>query len=180
MSKASEKIDLKNVFGAAVTITVALEIIALLMILGSIVPHVIAASGILVGITFDIELFLALLAISVGLMIIIVFAAFFIKLDQRLQDKLLTPEFRKLTRVASEAKALLFLFALSTILFGSAVFYGYYLVWKYAILNVVSGYLFLEVIFIAIPILILSVLAQIMIALVGRFAVRAEKLAKKR
>jgi hypothetical protein len=179
MSKISEKIDLKHVFAAAVTITVALEIIGLLIILGAIVPHLVASSGILLGLTFEIELFLALVAISVGLLIIIVFAAFFIKLDQKLQDKLLTPKFRKLSRVASEAKALLFLFGLAVILFGSAVFYGYYLLWKYVIANAVAGALFLEVIFIAIPIILLSVITQIVIALVGRFAVRAEKITAK-
>jgi MFS family permease len=176
MSKIAEKIDLKHVLAAAVTITVALEILGLLMILGAIVPHFIASSGLLTGITFDIELFLALIAISIGLLIIIVFAAFFIELDRKLQDKILTPQFRKMSRVASEAKALLFIFGLAVILFGSAVFYGYYLVWKYVIASYVVGALFLEVIFIAIPIILLSIITQLVLALVGRFAVRAEKL----
>lgn len=179
MSKPSTKIDLKEVFGAAVTLTFALEIISILIIIGSIVPHVISVTGILAGITFDILLFLAFIAGGIALMIIIVFASAFIRGDRKLQDKILTAQFRHLSKVASEAKALLFMFGIAVLLFCFAGFYGYYLLWKYVFSSFIDGQAFLLAIFLAIGMIIVSLLAQIVLAAIGRFAVRAEKLTRR-
>ena len=149
------------------------------MIIGSLVTFVIANSGILQILSIDVQLLLLLIASGIAFLVIIVFAGVFIRGNNALQQKILTSRIFSLSRVTYEAKALLFLFGMSLVLFLTAGVYGYYLLWSSIIGAYVGGYLSLTVMFIAIGIFFVSFLAQIIIALVGRFASRTEKVGKR-
>lgn len=177
MSKStrSEEPLVKRVFGFAVTATFAAELAALLLIIGSLASFLVSNSGLLQAISIDIQLFLLLIATGIAFLILIVFAGLFIKWDDKLKEKILTSRIEKLVKVTSEAKALLALFGLALIFLCSAGIYGYYLVWNYVARYYIGGYLSLTALFAAIGIILVSILAQLVIALVGRFASRAVK-----
>lgn len=117
-------------------------------------------------------MFLLLVATGIAFLILIVFAGLFIKWNDKLREKILTPRIDKLIRVTSEAKALLALFGLALIFLCSAGIYGYYLIWNYVLGAYLSGSLSLTVIFFGFGVILVSVLAQLVIAGVGRFASR--------
>jgi hypothetical protein len=158
--------------------TFGLELVSILMIIGSVVSLVISESGVLQAISFDVQLLLLLIASGFAFLIIIVFAGVFIRGNESLQEKILTSRIFTMSRVTYEAKALLFLFGMSLVLFCTAGIYGYYLLWSNVIDAYVSGHLSLIVVFVAIGVFFVSFLAQVVIALVGRFASRTEKLGK--
>lgn len=173
--KKREGPRLSRVFSFAVTATFALELLAILIIIGALVAFTVSNSGLLQVITIDIQILLLLVASGIGFLILIVFVGFFIRGNERLQEKILTSKIGNLTRATSEAKALLFLFGLSLIFLCSAGIYGYVLLWLYALGPAVGGFLSLTVLSLAVGIFLVSLLAQIVIALVGRFALRATK-----
>jgi hypothetical protein len=164
-----------RVFGFAVTWTFAAELAAILLIIGSLVSFLVSVSGLLTVITFDIQLFLLLIATGIAFLIIIVFVGILIRWDDKLKTKILTTRIEKLTRVTSEAKALLALFGLALVFLCSAGIYGYYLLWNYWVQYLVAGRLSLLTMFIAFGVILVSLLAQCVIALVGRFALRTVK-----
>ncbi len=174
MSKStrSEEPHVKRVFGFAVTATFGAELAAILLIIGSLASFLVSNSGLLQVISTDIQLFLLLIATGIAFLIIIVFAGLFIKWDDKLKEKILTSRIERLVRVTSEAKALLALFGLALIFLCSAGIYGYYLLWNYVARYYIGGYLSLTTLFVAIGIILVSILAQLVIALVGRFASR--------
>jgi MFS family permease len=174
-STRSEEPHVKRVFGFAVTATFAAELAALLLIIGSIASFVVSHSGLLQALSMDIQLFLLLIATGIAFLILILFAGLFIKWDDKLKDKILTARIERLTRVTSEAKALLGLFGLALIFLCSAGIYGYYLLWNYVLQYFVGGSLSLTVLFIGVGMVLVSILAQLVIALVGRFASRTVK-----
>nr|MDO8134810.1 hypothetical protein [Candidatus Njordarchaeum guaymaensis] len=169
----------KRVFGFAVTATFGLELISILVIIGSLVTFLISISGLLQILSFDVQLLLLLIASGVAFLIIIIFAGFFIRENEVIQDKILTPGIFYLSRVTYEARALLALFGISLILFCSAGVYGYYLLWSHVLGLYVGGYLSLTTLFVALGTFFVSLLAQIIIALVGRYALRLEKVGKR-
>jgi hypothetical protein len=152
--------------------TFAAELAAMLLIIGSLVSYVVSHSGLLQALSMDIQLFLLLIATGISFLILIVFAGLFIRWDDKLREKILTPRIDKLLRVTSEAKALLALFGLALIFLCSAGIYGYYLLWNYVIGFYLSGSLSLTAMFLGIGVILVSILAQCVIALVGRFASR--------
>jgi hypothetical protein len=155
--------------------TFAAELAAILLIIGSLVSYIVGHSGLLQALTMDIQLFLLLIATGISFLILIVFAGLFIRLDDTLRDKILTPRIDKLVRVTSEAKALLALFGLALIFLCSAGIFGYYLLWNYALGSYLGGSLSLTAMFVGVGVILVSLLAQCVIALVGRFASRAVK-----
>jgi len=174
----SEEPYVRRVFGFAVTVTFGLELVSTLMIVGSIVSFLVSESGVLQILSLEIQLLLLLVASGIAFLVIIVFAGFFIRENESLQEKILTPKIFSLSRVTYEAKALLFLFGMALVLFCTAGVYGYYLLWTNVVATYLGGRLSLTVIYIAIGILFVSFLAQIIIALVGRFASKTEKVGK--
>lgn len=177
-SDRSEEPYVRRVFGFAVTMTFGLELVSILMIIGSIVSFVVSESGVLQILSLDIQLLLLLIGSGIAFLVIIVFAGLFIRGNEALQEKILTSRIFSLSRVTYEAKALLFLFGMSLVFFCTAGVYGYYLLWTNVFGAYVGGHLSLTVIFIAIGIFFVSFLAQIIIALVGRFASKTEKVGK--
>jgi len=177
-SARSEEPYVKRVFGFAVTMTFGLELVALLMIVGAVASFAVSASGLLQSISFDVQLLLLLVASGIAFLVIIVFAGVFIRSNEALQRKILTSRIFSLSRVTYEAKALLFLFGMALVLFCTAGVYGYYLLWSNVIGAYLGGRLSLTVMFIAVGIFFVSFLAQIIIALVGRFASKTEKIGK--
>jgi len=169
----------KRVFGFAVTATFGLELISILIIIGSLVTFLISISGLLQVLSFDVQLLLLLIASGVAFLVIIIFAGFFIRENEVLQDKILTPGIFYLSRVTYEARALLALFGVSLVLFCSAGVYGYYLLWSHVLGFYVGGYISLTTLFVALGTFLVSLLAQIIIALVGRYALRLEKVGKR-
>jgi hypothetical protein len=177
-SERSKEPYVRRVFGFAVSMTFGLELVSILMIIGSLVTFAISSSGILHVLTFDIQFLLLLIASGITFLIIIVFAGVFIRGNDALQEKILTPRIFSLSRVTYEAKALLFLFGMALVFFCTAGVYGYYLLWESAVGPYLGGYLSLTVMFVAIGIFFISFLAQIIIALVGRFASKTEKVGR--
>jgi hypothetical protein len=167
------------VFSFAVTATFALELLSILIVIGALVAFAVSNSGLLQVITLDVQVLLLLIASGIAFLILIIFAGFFIRGNDKIQEKILTPRIAHLTRATSEAKALLALFGLSLIFLCSAGIYGYYLLWAYALGPAIGGFLSLTAIAFATGIFLVSLLAQIVIALVGRFALRALKVAER-
>jgi hypothetical protein len=174
----SEEPYVRRVFGFAVSLTFGLELASILMIIGSIVSFVVSSSGLLHILTLDIQLLLFLIASGISFLVIIVFAGVFIRGNEALQQKILTSRIFSLSRVTYEAKALLFLFGMALVFFCTAGVYGYYLLWSNVVGAHLSGYLSLTVMFMAVGVFFVSFLAQIIIALVGRFASKTEKVGK--
>lgn len=164
-----------RVFSFAVTATFALELLSVLIVIGAIFAFVVSNSGVLQVISLDVQVLLLLIASGIAFLILIVFAGFFIRGNDKIQEKILTLKIVRLTRATSEAKALLALFGLSLIFLCSAGIYGYYLLWAYVLGPAIGGYLSLTALSLAIGIFLVSLLAQLVIALVGRFALRAIK-----
>jgi MFS family permease len=164
---------LNRVFSFAVTATFALELFSVLIVIGSVTAFIVSNSGLLHVLTLDVQVLLFLIASGIAFLILIIFAGFFIKGNERLQEKILTSKIGQLTRATSEAKALLALFGLALIFLCSAGIYGYYLLWAYFLGPAVGVFLSLTMLAFAAGIFLVSLLAQIVIALVGRFALRA-------
>lgn len=153
--------------------TFAAELAAILLIIGSLVSYIVAHSGLLQALSMDIQLFLLLVATGIAFLILIVFAGIFIRWDDKLREKILTPRIDKLVRVTSEAKALLALFGLALVFLCSAGVFGYYLIWNYVLSSYLGGSLSLTAMFLGVGVILVSILAQCVIAGVGRFASRA-------
>jgi hypothetical protein len=174
-SSRSEEPRLSRVFEFAVSVTFGAELVSILVIIGSLVSFFIARSGLLEVISFDIQLFLLLIATGIGFLILIVFAGLFIRMNEGLKTRILSARMLKLVRVTSEAKAFLALFGLALIFLCFAGVYGYYLLWRYVLVYYVGEYLSLTTLFFALGIILVQILAQLIIALVSRFVSRTVK-----
>jgi hypothetical protein len=190
MTKANEEkrsIDWDQVFGGIASVTFALQLLSFLVLLGAAIVFLLMLSGIwgILVANEDIFIFVLLLAGGFTFLLFVWLLGVFLRFHRKIRNFIIGRGVGHIDADDSATKTVLTLFAISTLFVLVAGIYGYYLLWKYMLqpwgatwLNLMglTGALFYEIglfiVFIAIGVLIITLIMQILTLAINRYTGR--------
>ncbi|MFX1243804.1 MAG: hypothetical protein ACFE8F_02515 [Promethearchaeota archaeon] len=182
MSKEKRKINLDRLFAGATTATFIIQLLAILVLIGSSVGYLFVWSGIWEFIKIspygqDILVFLLLCGGAIAFAILMLFFGFFIRSHQRVKRFVLGEEIGRGIRGSRDGGFILSLFAVAIVFFTLAGLYAIYLLWKYLVFDlwILTDSIYPSLIILSIAILVITFLIQLASRMVSRYATRTVK-----
>lgn len=158
--------DIGSLFRTSATVTFVIEIVAVIVMLASLAGYY--GQNLLPGLSQDFQILLFLVG---AIAIIIVFLAaisFFIRFSRRISNAVIGPGIEKVSLNAPRVKTVVILYGVLVALMGITGIYIWYLIQKNILDLYIAGDLFLLIFTYALGALVISLLIQIIIAVVGR------------
>jgi hypothetical protein len=178
-SREKRHINLDRVFAGATTATFIIQLLAILVLIGSSVGYLFVLSGIWNFIKTspfgqDILVLLLLIGGAVAFAILMKFFGFFIQSHLRVKRFVLGEGIGQVSRGSRDGRFILSMFAVAIIFFTLAGLYTIYLLWKYLLLDlwIATDSIYPSLIILAIAILVITFLNQLASRMVSRYATR--------
>ena len=171
MSSSSVKeLNVGLLLKQGVKYTFILEIVSIILMIGSIVAWILNMSGVIGSLSLELQIFLLLLGAGVTFIIFMFFIGIFIRFHDRIQSYVVGAGEIKLDVDRKETRIILSLYGASITFFFIALVYGYFLTWKYYLASIIGGSLSLTVFFMALGLLLISFVLQLVIMSIAKYA----------
>ncbi len=164
--------NLGRVFKNSTTITFILEIFSIIIVLGSLVSYILNTTGIITAIDFDTAILLLLIGGGLTLFIFLLAIGAFMRFHAKIQNFVIGKGIGIVDINGKNVRTVLALYGGGIFFMFAAAIYSYYIIYKNFIIAITAGSLSLTFMFLGFGILYVSVLIQIVIAIVGRTASR--------
>ncbi|MFW9830952.1 MAG: hypothetical protein ACFFD8_04190 [Candidatus Thorarchaeota archaeon] len=179
--------DWDRVFGAIASGTFGAQLVALLVLLAAAIVFLLMLTGIWgIGIAnFDIFIFFILLGFGCSFLVFIWALGFFLRFHRRVRRFLVGGGVGDVEADDPSTKTILALFAISVLFVLVAGIYGFYLLWKYFLVDLgatflayfgLTGVFFYEfglfIVFLAVGVIFIALLMQLLTAAINRYAGR--------
>ena len=164
--------DMGRIFKESTTITFILEIISIIVIFGALVAYIINSLGLITTIDFDTAVLLLLIGGGATFFIFLLAIGTFMRFHARIQKFVLGKGIGIVDINGKNVRTVLALYGGGVFFIFAAAIYSYYIIYKNYIAAITAGSLSLTFLFIGVGILYISILIQIIIAIVGRSASR--------
>lgn len=175
-SESERGINLDRLFAGATTATFIVELLAILVLIGSIVGYILVLTGIwdLIKTSPDVITFLLLIGGAIAFAIFMVFIGVFIRFHSRVKGVVVGKGIGRIATTSREGKTILTLFAFSVVFFFLAGCYAIYLLWKYYLLSLVLLFnsIYPSIILVAIAVIVVCLMVQGLATAVSRYAAR--------
>ncbi len=164
--------NLGKVFKTSVTVTFILEILSVIMVIGSLVAYIINTTGIISTIDFDTAILLLLIGGGVTLFVFLLAIGAFVRFHAKIQHFVMGKGIGIVDINGKNVRTVFALYGGGIFFMFAAAIYSYYMIYKNFVIAIVANSLSLTFLFIGFGILYVSVLIQFIIAIVGRTASR--------
>jgi len=166
----AELLDVGSLFKGTATITLVAEIIAAIMLLGSVTAYVVSRSGLIEEIEFDVAIFLLLGGAMVTLFLFLAAISFFVRFNRRIGRTVIGEGIGEVDLKRPGVKTVVIIYGLAVGLILIIGVYGYWLVYKYFFAPIAMTSLSFLGISLSLGILVMSFLTQIVLVIIGRTA----------
>jgi len=169
-SHKPESIDVGSLFRGTATITLVVEIVTAIAMLGSLVAYVISHSGLIGLIEFDTAIFLLLVGSMITLFVFLAAISFFVRVNRRLGRVVIGDGVGSVDLGKRRVKTVVFIYGLAIGLLLIMGMYGYWLAYKYYFAALAMTSLSFFVFVISLGGFILAFLTQLVVTALGRTA----------
>jgi hypothetical protein len=169
-SRKPEPIDVGSLFRGTATITLVVEIVSAIAMLGSLVAYWISHSGLINLIEVDVAVFLLLLGSMVTLFIFLAAIGFFVRVNRRLGQIVMGEGVGSVDLGKRRVKTVIVIYGLAMGLLLIMGMYGYWLLYKYYFAAPAMTSLSFFALVISLGGFIIAFLAQLVVTALGRTA----------
>jgi len=166
-------INVDRLLGATTTATFVLELLAILVLIGSLVGHALVVTGIwdIIKPNTDLVVFLLLVGAAIAFFIFMAFFGFFTRFHGRVRSFIVGPGVGRVITTSREGRIIISLFAMAVVFFFAASCYGYYLLWKSILIPYYGGgSSYAPIAWAALGVILACLVAQVSAAAVSRYA----------
>ena len=170
--ETDDTIDIGSVFRSSATITFVIEIVSVIVMLGSVAAFY--AGGFLPQLNQDLQILLLLIGSIITLLIFLTAMGVFIRFSRRIGNAVIGRGIEKVRMDTPRIKTVVYTYAILIILMGATSFYIFYLIYKNYLNPWALSYnsISLQVFNWALGAFFIALLIQIIIAVVGRSATK--------
>ena len=169
-SEGTRELNVGLLLKQGVKYTFILEIISVILMIGSLVAWILNVSGVISALTLEVQVFLLLLGAGLTFIVFMIFIGLFIRFHDRIQNYVVGKGEIKLEIERKETRVILALYGASITFFFIAFVYGYFLIWKYYLTYAIGSSLSLTVFFIALGLFLVSLVIQLVIMSIAKYA----------
>jgi hypothetical protein len=169
-TRRPEPIDVGSLFKGTATITLVVEIVSAIAMLGSLVAYYISHSGLINLIEVDVAVFLLLLGSMITLFIFLAAIGFFVRVNRRLGQAVIGEGVGSVDLGKRRVKTVVVIYGLAIGLLLIMGMYGYWLVYKYYFAALAMTSLSFFSFVVSLGGFILAFLTQLVVAALGRTA----------
>ncbi len=170
MTNEDDSLDIGGLFRGTATVTFVIEIVTAIVMLGSIVARTISLSGLIQVIEIDVAIFLLLVGSMITLFFFLAAISFFVRFNRRIGRLMIGEGIGRVNMDKPGVKSVVTIYGIAVGLILFMGMYGYWLLFKYYLINFTVDSLAITVFTIALGIFILALLIQIVVAALGRTA----------
>lgn len=168
--RMAEPIDVGSLFKGTATITLVVETVTAIAMLGSIAAYIISHSGLIEILELDVAVFLLLLGSVITLLIFLLAISFFVRVNRRLGRLVIGEGTGSVDLGKRRVKMVIMIYTLAVGLLLIMGMYGYWLVYKYYFASLAMTSLSFFAFVVSLGGFILAFLTQLVIAALGRTA----------
>ena len=165
-----EMIDLGSLFRNSATITFVIEILSVIIMFGAIIGHFLI--GFLPDFGPDIQVLVILIVIIIILFVFLAALGVFVRFSRRIGDAVIGPGIQEVRMDTPRVKLVVYIYALLVIVMGILSIWLFWLVYNYVLAPAAGTSIALQIFNLALGAFFISILIQLIIAIVGRTATK--------
>lgn len=162
--------DIGGLFRGSATVTFVVEIIATIVMLGSLAAYYV--DGLLPALTADIQILLLLVGSIVTLFVFLAAMGVFVRFSRRISDLVIGPGIQEVPMDTPRVRTVVYIYAILVTLMAATGLFLWYLVHKYTLGPWAGDSISLMIFGLALGAFFIALLVQIIVALVGRTATK--------
>ncbi|MBD3406938.1 MAG: hypothetical protein GF411_12545 [Candidatus Lokiarchaeota archaeon] len=170
-----EPFDVGGLFRGTATFTFVIEIISMIMILGSGVAYILSRSGTIENLNPDFAILLLLAGAMITLFFFMGTISFFIRFNRRITNLVIGVGIGEVDLNRGRVKSVIFLYVLAIGLILIMGMYSYWLVFRYYLIDFVANSLSAFGLVLSFGIFLLAFLLQVVVIALGRTATKVVK-----
>lgn len=165
-----DSLDIGGLFRGTATITFVAEIVAAIMMLGSLIAYVISRGTLITDLDIDMAVLLLMVGSMVTLLIFLGAIGFFVRFNKRLQGAVIGKGIGEVDLKGPRVKTVLLIYGLAVGLILIIGMYMYWIAWRYWLAPIAATSLSFLMLSISAGMFVLALLIQLVVMALGRTA----------